>query len=165
MMVTVKTKIPPSSAWVVESEKIKNPWLPAGLRLDSFVSTKRDNGMFRIVKVNETNHTISLPRYTILGHVVFEPPTLIASCSTKPTTIDPTIFEASLPDVTETINGESRKFLLEKQNIFAFQTRNLGNTGLVKHIIDTQGQGPIRQRPYRASPVNERLQRKSSTNY
>ncbi|XP_045032412.1 uncharacterized protein LOC123474377 [Daphnia magna] len=178
MMVAVKTKIPPSSACVVESENsdvklsldtacflVKNPRLPAGLRLDPFVSTKRDNGMFRIVIVNETNQTISLPRYTILGHVVFEPPTLIASCSTQPTIIDPAIFEASLPDVTETIKGELRKLLLEKQSIFAFQTRDLGNTGLVKHVIDTQGQGPIRQRPYRASPVNGRLQRKSSTNY
>ncbi|KAK4003863.1 hypothetical protein OUZ56_005614 [Daphnia magna] len=165
MMVAVKTKIPPSSACVVESNNsdvklfldtacflVKNPRLPAGLRLDPFVSTKRDNGMFRNVIVNETNHTISLSRYTILGHVVFEPPTLIASCSTKPTTIDPAIFEASLPDVTETIKGELRKLLLENQSIFAFQTRDLGNTGLVKHVIDTQGKGPIRQRPYRASP-------------
>ncbi|KZS18244.1 Uncharacterized protein APZ42_015662 [Daphnia magna] len=89
---------------------------------------------------------------SLIRHVVFKPPTLIASCSTKPTTINPAIFEASLPDVAETIKGELRKLLLENQSIFAFQTRDLGNTGLVKHVIDTQWQGLIRQRPYRASP-------------
>ncbi|KZS10210.1 Uncharacterized protein APZ42_025363 [Daphnia magna] len=116
---------------------VKNPRLPVGLRLDPFVSTKRDNGMFRIVIVNETNHTISLSRYTILGHVVFEPPTLIASCSTNPTTIDPAIFEASLPDVTETIKGELRKLLLENKVSSHFKhviwgTRDWSNT-LYRH--------------------------------
>lgn len=137
MMVALRTKIPPSSACVVESENsdvklsldtacflVKNPRLPAGLRLDPFVSTKLDNGLFRIVIVNETNHTIYLPRYTILGHVVFEPPTLIASCSTKPTTIDPAILEASLPDVAENIKSELRSLLLENQSICVSNTRS-----------------------------------------
>ena len=165
MTVAFRVKIPPSSACVVESENsnvklsldtacflVKNPRLPAGLRLEPFVSTKLDNGLFRIVIINETNHTISLPRYTILGHVAFEPPTHKASCSTTPTVIDPAIFETCLPDVAENIKSELRSLLLDHQNIFAFQTSDLGNTGLVKHVIDTQGQGPIRQRPYRASP-------------
>ena len=35
--------------------------------------------------------------------------------------------------------------------MFATKTVELGCTGLVKHVIDTEGQGPIRLRPYRAS--------------
>lgn len=45
-----------------------------------------------------------------------------------------------------------RSLLVERSSVFAFQTSELGNTGLVKHTIDTQGSGPIRLRPYRASP-------------
>ena len=34
-------------------------------------------------------------------------------------------------------------------NLFATENSKLGSTGLIKHSIDTQGQGPIRLRPYR----------------
>ena len=34
-------------------------------------------------------------------------------------------------------------------NLFATENSELGSTGLIKHSIDTQGQGPIRLRPYR----------------
>ena len=41
------------------------------------------------------------------------------------------------------------KFLNDKQAMFASSTGDLGKTGLVKHHINTEGQGPIRLRPYR----------------
>ena len=40
-------------------------------------------------------------------------------------------------------------FLERKKEIFATSTGELGKTGLVKHHINTEGQGPIRLRPYR----------------
>ncbi|KAK4007315.1 hypothetical protein OUZ56_012475 [Daphnia magna] len=142
MMVAVRTKIPPSSSSVVENEigdvklsldtacfLVKNPRLPAGLRLDSFVSTQLYNGVA----------------------CDFRSAHPIASCSTRTTVIGSATFEASLPDVAENLKRELRSLLLENHNIFAFQTSYLGNTGLVKHVIDTQGQGLIRKKPYRAS--------------
>lgn len=40
---------------------------------------------------------------------------------------------------------------MANQHVFAFKTSDLGNTGLVKHVIDTQRLGPIRQRLDEAS--------------
>ncbi|KZS20261.1 Uncharacterized protein APZ42_013108 [Daphnia magna] len=33
-------------------------------------------------------------------------------------------------------------------DLFASKDSELGNTNLIKHPIDTQGRGPLRQRPY-----------------
>jgi hypothetical protein len=41
------------------------------------------------------------------------------------------------------------KFLNDKQAMFASSTGDLGKTGIVKHHINMEGQGPIRLRPYR----------------
>ena len=40
-------------------------------------------------------------------------------------------------------------FLESQKEIFATSIGELGKTGLVKHHIDTEGQGPIRLQPYR----------------
>ncbi|KZS10728.1 Uncharacterized protein APZ42_024753 [Daphnia magna] len=41
-----------------------------------------------------------------------------------------------------------------------FKNQRLGNTGLVKHVMETQGLGPIRQRLYRASPNQKEISKK-----
>ena len=39
------------------------------------------------------------------------------------------------------------------RNVFAFPGDQLGRTALVKHVIDTGDAVPIKQRPYKVSPV------------
>lgn len=62
------------------------------------------------------------------------------------------VIEAALPDIDEITKEKVRSLLTERYTSFAFKTSELGHTSLVKHKIDTQGQGPIRQRAYRHSP-------------
>jgi hypothetical protein len=61
-------------------------------------------------------------------------------------------FRRIIPGIGEELRDELCTLLIEHQYSFAFETSDLGNTELVKHTIDTQGQGPIRQRAYRFSP-------------
>ena len=168
MIVAEKTTIPPYTARVVESERgggklpldvacffTRAPELPIGLRLDPFVSTMQEEGMFNIVVVNETNKTIVLPRFQALGRVSLQRMQLreterINACSLQP--IDPTVFDSALSNISGDIHTKLRDVLVENADTFSFSTKDLGCTGLVKHHIDTQGQGPIRLRPYRTSP-------------
>ncbi|KAI9554903.1 hypothetical protein GHT06_020181 [Daphnia sinensis] len=160
MMAASRLKVPPSSACLMESGSsgfklspdttccfIKDSRLPPGLRIDPYVSTKPNERFFQIALINETSHTIVLPRPTTLGRVVFKPCARVVSCANKPSNLPPDILEASLPDVAEDVKDSLRNLLLANQHVFAFKISDLGNTGLVKHVIDTQGLGPIRQRP------------------
>jgi hypothetical protein len=45
--------------------------------------------------------------------------------------------------------------LNDVHDLFASKHSELGKTNLIKHTIDTQGRGPIRQRPYRVT-INQR---------
>ncbi len=173
MIVSKKLKIPPFTASVVESERgggklplnvachfEKAPELPAGLRVDPFVSEMQEEGLFRIVVVNETNKSITLPEMQVLGKVSLTPQvahTTIASCSTKTAPVDPNIFDPALQGVPTEQKDALRSLLIDRSNVFAFKTSDLGSTGLVRHTIDTQGQGPIRLRPYRASPKQKEV--------
>ena len=62
------------------------------------------------------------------------------------------LFKEVVPGIGVEFQDELRDLLISHQHSFAFKTSNLGHTDLVKHTIDTQGQGPIRQRAYRFSP-------------
>ncbi|KZR97291.1 Uncharacterized protein APZ42_007922, partial [Daphnia magna] len=42
-------------------------------------------------------------------------------------------------------------------DLFASKDSELGNTNLIKHTIDTEGRGPIRQRPYRVTNNQRKL--------
>ncbi|KAI9557217.1 hypothetical protein GHT06_017035 [Daphnia sinensis] len=92
--------------------------------------------------------------------VAFRPCARVASCANKPSNLPPDFLEASLPDVAEDVKDSLRNLLLANQHVFAFKTSDLGNTGLVKHVIDTQGLVHIRQRPYRASPHQKEASKK-----
>ncbi|KZS10449.1 Uncharacterized protein APZ42_025096 [Daphnia magna] len=84
----------------------------------------------------------------------------MVSCSNRPSNLHPDVHEASLPDVAEDAKSSLRNLLLANQHVFAFKTSHLGSTGLVKHVIDTQGLDPIHQRPYRASPHQKEVSKK-----
>ena len=176
MIVAKKIKIPPFSASVIESERgggklpldvgcyfTKAPELPNGLRLDPFVSQMQEDGLFRIVAVNETNKPITLPEMQVLGRVSLTPQvakTSISACTIGNTTVDPAVLEAALPDLPNEQKEALRSLLTENASLFAFATKDLGSTGLVKHTIDTQGLGPIRLRPYRSSPKQKEVANK-----
>ncbi|KZR95999.1 Uncharacterized protein APZ42_009913, partial [Daphnia magna] len=49
------------------------------------------------------------------------------------------------------------KLLNDFHDLFASKDSELGNTNLIKHTIDTQGRGPIRQRPYRVTNNQRKL--------
>ncbi|KAK4030842.1 hypothetical protein OUZ56_024229 [Daphnia magna] len=131
---------------VLVEEERPHSRLPPRLRVDPYGSTK-PNRFFEIALIKETNHTIVLHRHTTLKHVSFKIRTHVASCSKQPSNLQPDVLEASLTDVEEDVKRSLRNLLLTNQHVLAFTTSDLGNTGLVKHVIDTQGLGPNHQRP------------------
>jgi hypothetical protein len=85
VLVASRIKLPPFSACVMESggngAKLppdtslyleRNPHLPTGIRVDPFLTTDPNMGIFRIVVVNETNNSITLPSTTSLGRITFQ---------------------------------------------------------------------------------------------
>ncbi|KZS10453.1 Uncharacterized protein APZ42_025109 [Daphnia magna] len=54
-----------------------------------------------------------------------------------------------ISDVDTEFQVPLSKLLNGLHELFASKDSELGNTNLIKHTIDTQGRGPLRQRPYR----------------
>ena len=175
IMAREKITIKPFSATVVESEGNgaqlppnlafyfhRGPGLNSGIRVDPFIN-KSSEAVFTIALVNETNHPISLPKYEVIGS--FEVQRVekiqINSCAEhelSPSAID---FNKNLPvDLTKIDRTNIINFLTSRRSMFASTTGELGKTGLVKHHINTEGQGPIRLRPYRIHQ-NERRELES----
>ncbi|KAI9552203.1 hypothetical protein GHT06_022542 [Daphnia sinensis] len=150
MMAASRLKIPPSSACLMESGN-------SGFKLfpDTTCCFTKDSRLPPGLRPNDRSSTAHS-----LGRVAFRPCARVASCANKPSNLPPEILEASLPDVAEDVKNSLRNLLLANKHVFAFKTSDLGNTGLVKHVIDTQGLGPIRQRPYRASPHQKEASKK-----
>ena len=160
-----KITIKPYSATVVESEgngaKLppnlafffhRGPGLNSGLRIDPFVSKDREKAAFTIALVNETNEPISLPRYEMIGTLGFHrvENVTINSCAESELSPSAVDFANNLPpEMSEADKTKLVNFLTNRQSTFASTTGGLGKTGLVKHHINTEGQGPIRLRPYR----------------
>ncbi len=130
-----------------------NPNQPTRIHVDPFLTTDPNIGIFRIVIVNKTNNSITLPPTTSLGRITFQKNQHINQVSEAktelPTNLD--AFRKIILGIGEELRNELCTFLIEHQYWFSFETSDLGHTELVKHTIDTQGQGPIRQRAYRFS--------------
>ena len=65
---------------------------------------------------------------------------------------------AEFPDLSNSILNDDEKVKFKNlfnkyRNVFAFPGDQLGRTSLVQHVIDTGDAMPIKQRPYRVSPV------------
>ncbi|KZS06389.1 Uncharacterized protein APZ42_030192 [Daphnia magna] len=88
------------------------------------------------------------------------PRTPVASCSNRPSNLQPDVLEASLPDFAEDVKSSLRNLVLANQHVFTFKISDLGNTGLVKHVINTQGLDLNNQRRYRASPHQKEVLKK-----
>jgi hypothetical protein len=132
----------------------RNSHLPTGIRIDSFLTTDPNIGIFRIVVVNETNNSITLPSTTSLGQITFQKNQQINQVSEAKTESSKNLdaFRKIIPGIGEELRGELCTLLIEHQYSLASKNSDLGYTELVKHTIDTQGQGPIRQRAYCFSP-------------
>ena len=65
---------------------------------------------------------------------------------------------SGFPDLSNSILNDDEKVKFknlfdEYRNVFAFHGDQLGRTSLVQHVIDIGDATPIKQRPYRVSPV------------
>ncbi|KZS01523.1 Uncharacterized protein APZ42_001794 [Daphnia magna] len=116
MMAASRLRIPPSSVCLMESGNsgcklspdttfcfLKDSRLPPGLQVDPYVSTNPNERFFQIALINETLHTIVLPRHTTLRHVFFKPRIHVASCSNQSSNLPHDILEASFPNVAEVL--------------------------------------------------------------
>ena len=130
---------PPDTSFLFKG----NPGLPTGLRIDPFIS-KGTEVAFRLVLVNESNKTIKLGSTTSLGRISFVKNQTIKVASSSTTNATPQNFEECLKDIPEEYQEPLGAVLNNHHHSFAFQTSELGHTDLVKHVIDTQEQGPIR---------------------
>ncbi|KAK4045448.1 hypothetical protein OUZ56_033054 [Daphnia magna] len=130
----------------------EGPGLNSGVRVDPFINKSSEEAVFTIALVNETNKPISLPRYEIIGTLGFcrIEKDNINSCAERELTSSTVDFTNNLPpDMSGVDRTSITMFLIDRKSIFASTTGELGKTGLVKHHINTEGQGPIRLRPYR----------------
>ena len=149
-----KITIKPFSATVVESEGNKAQLPPnlSGLRIDPFINKSSEEAAFTIELVNETNKPISLPRYEVIGtlEICRVEKHNVNTCAERELSSSVFNFDSSLPvEMPELDRINMTKVLNDNQAMFASSTGDLGKTGLVKHHINTEGQGPIRLRPYR----------------
>ncbi|KZR95782.1 Uncharacterized protein APZ42_010251, partial [Daphnia magna] len=102
------------------------------------------------------------PRLTVLGTLRTSRPSrkpveTMASISVASDPINTAAVKLALPDIDEENKEKLRRLIINNHNSFAFKTIELTHTTLVKHVIDTQGQGSIRQRAYRTSPKQKEI--------
>ena len=61
---------------------------------------------------------------------------------------------------TSSLSSEEKEqlhqLLEQNRDVFAFNSKQLGRTGIVQHVIDTGDSLPIRQRPYRVGPATQK---------
>ena len=165
IMTGKKITIKPFSATVVESEGNgaqlppnlafylnQGPGLNSGLRFDPFISLGNEGTVFSIAIVNETNKPITLTKYELIGTLEFSrvEKDSINSCNLNEQPSITLDFKNNLPlEMPEIDRANITTFLDSRKTMFASTAGELGKTGLVKHHINTEGQGPIRLRPYR----------------
>ncbi|KZS05506.1 Uncharacterized protein APZ42_031280 [Daphnia magna] len=131
--------------------------IPSRLSLEPYISTIHNHSL-HVVAVNGTDKTIFLPHLTVLGTLRISTPSrkpvetmaLIREASDSITTA---AVESALPDMDEENKENLRRLIINNYNSFFFKQ----HTTLVKHVIDTQGQGLIRQRAYRTSPKQKEI--------
>lgn len=133
--------------------------LPHGLSIEPFLGTLEEQNRIQVIISNNSQGSIKLPRNSIIGNVEF-PHKIIGAINLNnlPKIIDQSPNTINLPNETDPEYKKPLLLLLEEfKDLFAEKDFELGSTGLVKHTIDTQGQGPIRMRPYRA-PQKQKIE-------
>lgn len=149
-------------AIVGPSEKVKGIYLftpsknlPIEVKIHQFVGETTENQLCHVHIENSTLKPVKLPKGFKLGTVDFN-----CQMVGKIAAIDKqdSPREEKLSDILSQIDVEKEyaipvKKLLEGYiDMLATTTTELGSSDVIKHKIDTQGEMPIRQRPYRATP-------------
>lgn len=128
--------------------------LPEGVQVDSIVMESNTENKYFIELRNLTGMVKPLPRGLELGTIEYD----FEEISQTGDAVEIRNVSAQQSNKTlEPINADPKyvpkvkEILKEFADLVASSNTELGQTGLIKHKIDTQGKPPIRQRPYRAS--------------
>ena len=128
--------------------------LPEGIVIQDFINECNEEGKYLIEIENKNNVFVLLPRKCLLGNIEFSC-MMVGKVSTNWQVADAQDDDITIAEPISDLNvdAEFKKpitdLLHNFPNLFATENSELGSTGLIKHSIDTQGQGPIRLRPYR----------------
>ncbi|KAI9554949.1 hypothetical protein GHT06_020230 [Daphnia sinensis] len=159
MVIAVQMKgsfpyVPPFTAYMFTPEEN----LPAGIYIEEFVGKVSGDGIYNIMVENHSFTEVSIPRNTKLGVIeiirqVIGKVALNNSEEKPKEKIEPIVIS----DVDPKFQAPLFKLLNDFHDLFASKDSELGNTNLIKHTIDTQGRGPLRQRPYRVTNNQRKL--------
>ena len=131
------------------------------LHLEQFIGTTNEKGNYQILAVNTSDQPIHIARATtigtietacvVIGHVSAKNKRQEEAEDAQSPQSAKTKTSPLLPDVDPKHANAIHEILKEYPDLFASKNAELGQTGLIKHTIETQGNGPIRQRPYRTA--------------
>ncbi|KZR98345.1 Uncharacterized protein APZ42_006282, partial [Daphnia magna] len=132
--------------------------LPDGIYIEEFIGKVSGDVAYNIIVENHSLQQVTIPRNTKLGiiEIVHQ---VIGKVALNTSEVKP--IESREPIVISEVNPEFQaplsQLLNDFHNLFASKDSELGNTILIKHTIDTEGRGPIRQRPYRVTNNQRKL--------
>uniref|UniRef100_A0A0P4ZJF0 RNA-directed DNA polymerase n=2 Tax=Daphnia magna TaxID=35525 RepID=A0A0P4ZJF0_9CRUS len=146
--------VPPNSAFIFTP--CGN--LPDGIYIEEFIGKVSGDGAYNIIVENHSLQQVTIPRNTKLG-VIEIAQQIIGKVALNTSEIKP--IESREPIVISEVDPEFQaplsQLLNDFHDLFASKDSELGNTNLIKHTIDTEGRGPIRQRPYRVTNNQRKL--------
>ena len=129
--------------------------LPEGVQVDSFAMESNTDNKYLIRLRNLSSKNISLPRGFELGDVDFD---FSEVCNLQESAkIKSISVQSKDKKKLEPVNTDKEYLPLVKNILHAFadliasSDAELGQAGMIKHSIDTQGNPPIRLRPYRSA--------------
>ncbi|KZS19683.1 Uncharacterized protein APZ42_013855 [Daphnia magna] len=129
--------VPPNSAFIFTPSEN----LPDGIYIKEFIGKVSGDGAYNIIVENHSSQQV-------IGKVALN------TSEVKP-------IESREPIVISEVNPKFQappsQLLNDFLDLFASKDSKLGNTNLIKHTIDTEGRGPIRQRPYRVTNNQRKL--------
>ncbi|KAI9554902.1 hypothetical protein GHT06_020180 [Daphnia sinensis] len=140
--------VPPFSAFMFTPVED----LPAGIYIEEFIGNVSGDGTYQIIVENHSLNQVNIPRNTTLG-VIEIINQVIRKVALDTSDVKP--LEPREPIVISEVDPEFQaplsQLLNDFRDLFASKDSELGNTNLIKHTINTEGRGPIRQRPYRVT--------------
>ena len=123
--------------------------LPEGVHFEPSLLNEVKQGHVLAVCVNGSNSTVVIERKSRLGSVINDAIVVEAPVLNNTTCELEILKQISFDGICMENKKKLVKLLKNYTDIFATTNSNLGNTGVIKHVIDVQGQPPIKQRAYR----------------
>ena len=123
--------------------------LPEGVHFEPSLLNEVKQGHVFAVCVNGSNSTVVIERKSRLGSVINDAIVVEAPVLNNTTCELEILKQISFDGICMENKKKLVKLLKNYTDIFATTNSNLGNTGVIKHVIDVQGQPPIKQRAYR----------------